>query len=148
MTCHLSLTSCYNYTAQLLQLDRRRLSTERSVPAVIAGVSSPLSSNLHAWQERLRSHPDQDFATFILTGLEQGFRVGFDYRSRLSTAKHNMPSGTEHPEVVECYLGEERSAGRIPGPLPGSIVPTLQVNRFGVIPKGRTSGKWTLITDL
>jgi hypothetical protein len=96
----------------------------------------------------LHSHPDQEFATFILTGLEQGFRIGFDYRSQLSPAKRNMPSATEHPEVVERYPGEERSVGRILGPFPRSVVPALQVNRFGVIPKGRTPGKWRLITDL
>ena len=27
-------------------------------------------------------------------------------------------------------------------------LPSLQVNRFGVIPKGHNSGKWRLITDL
>jgi hypothetical protein len=86
------------------------------------GVSSLLSRNLRAWQERLRSHPDQEFAAFILTGQEQGFHIGFDYWNRLSPAKWNIPSAAEHPEVEERYLGEERSAGTILGPLPRSVV--------------------------
>ena len=28
------------------------------------------------------------------------------------------------------------------------IIPDLQVNRFGVMPKGHNTGKWRLITDL
>lgn len=43
---------------------------------------------------------------------------------------------------------ERRETGRILEPLPESEVVTLYTNRFGVIPKGRTPGKWRLITDL
>ena len=59
-----------------------------------------------------------------------------------------MPSALEHPGVVEAYLGEEREAGRILNPFYPGEIPDLQVNHFGVIPKGRTRGKWRLITDL
>jgi len=120
----------------------------RPVPASISLVKSPLTDCLGEWRERLRTHPDQHFAGYILSGLESGFRVGFDYHHELLPAKHNMPSALEHSEVVERYLGEERAAGRILGPLDKNRTPRLQVNRFGVIPKGRASGKWRLITDL
>jgi hypothetical protein len=135
-------------TDQLLKLDSKRPSTARSVPASVAGVSSPLCRNLGEWRRRLRSHPDQKFAGYILNGLENGFRVGFDYSTSLRAAKHNMPSALKHPDVIERYLGEERSVGRILGPIPAGDATVLHVNRFGVIPKGRASGKWRLITDL
>lgn len=54
----------------------------------------------------------------------------------------------EHPEVIERYLGEERSAGRILGPMPSDVVQQMQINRFGVIPKDHNTGKWRLISDL
>ena len=59
-----------------------------------------------------------------------------------------MQSALEHSQVVEKYLREEREAGRILGPFHQREIPGLQVNRFGVIPKGRASRKWRLITDL
>ena len=59
-----------------------------------------------------------------------------------------MPSALEHPAVIERYLGKECSVGRILGPIPAGDAADLHINRFGVIPKGRASGKWRLITDL
>ena len=109
----------YRYTAQLLRLDSKRPSTARSVPASVAGVSSPLSLNLGEWWRRLQSHPDREFAGYILKGLENGFRVGFDCRTSLRSARHNMPSALEHPDVIERYLGEERHSREDTRPDPG-----------------------------
>ena len=52
--------------------------------------------------------------------------------------------------MVESYLAGEVPAGRIIGPLSSSTTSKVRVhiNRLGVIPKGRASGKWRLITDL
>ena len=51
--------------------------------------------------------------------------------------------------MVGDYLRKELSLGRMLGPFPdSSTLPPLQVNRFGVIPKGHNTGKWRLITDL
>ena len=61
-----------------------------------------------------------------------------------------MLSAKDHREVVESYLAGEVLAGRIIGPLSASTTfkVKVQINRLGVVPKGRTSGKWRLITDL
>ena len=83
-----------------------------------------------------------------MDGLQHGFRVGFDHSGRLRPARRNMPSAEQHPEVIDRYLEAELTAGRILGPFsPGSIL-IGQINRLGVVPKGHTSGKWRLITDL
>ena len=111
-------------------------------------VTSPLFSRIGAWRARLRNHPDQDLARYVLRGLEQGFRIGFDHRSKLSPAKYNMPSAREHPEVVDQYIREERSAGRILCPFAQGEIPGFHINHIGVIPKGRTSRKWRVITDM
>jgi len=114
----------------------------------LAHVCSPLTAKIRVWQQRLQSHPDQEFASYICNGLVQGFRVGFNYPRPCKSATSNMPSARAHPEVVAKYLGEECAVGRIVGPFPPGQIPNLQVSRLGVIPKGKTSGKWRLITDL
>ncbi len=60
-----------------------------------------------------------------------------------------MSSALLHPEVVSTYLRTEQSL-RTLGPFaPGApLPPPIQVNRFGVIPKGHNTGKWRLITDV
>ena len=93
------------------------------------------------------AHSDRRFAEYILKGIEQGFRIGFD-RQRLVSAKENMLSALQHPEVVEEYIAKERAEGHFLGPFPPGTFPEAQVSRFGVIPKGRTPGRWRLITDL
>ena len=33
------------------------------------------------WESHLKLHPDQNFAGFIVRGLREGFRIGFNYAS-------------------------------------------------------------------
>ena len=114
----------------------------------LKGVNSPLTPHLAAWQDGLRDHPDAEYRQYIVNGIEQGFHVGFDYMLQLRSARHNLPSATEHPEVVDRYVADEMAEGRILGPFAGGAIPGLHTNRLGVIPKGHTPGKWRLITDL
>ena len=103
----------------------------------------------HEWTNLLSSHPDAEFSHYVLTGLAQGFRVGFD-RTKVQCvqAKNNMQSALQHPSVVEEYLQKEVALGRVIGPVPLTRVPGIQINRFGVIPKNHQPGKWRLIVDL
>ena len=57
----------------------------------------------------------------------------------------NIPSARKQASVLEDYLTKERAAGCLIGPL---VAPSLHINRFRVIPKGHSPGKWRLITDL
>ena len=67
----------------------------------------------------------------------------------LKPAPNNMWSAHDHPSVVSEYLAEETALGRMLGPFNRSTcLCPLQINRFGVIPKGHDQGKWRLITDL
>ena len=101
---------------------------------------SPLYDHLDAWQAALGAHPDLQFASYILSGIRYGFLIGFSCRQQLVPAICNAPSATEHPEVVEQYLTEEISAGRIVGPFSQNVIPDSQISRMGVIPKGHTPG--------
>ena len=49
--------------------------------------------------------------------------------------------------MTRDYLSRECAEGRVLGPLDPGLYLRVQVNRFGVIPKGSTS-KWRLIVDL
>ena len=88
---------------------------------------------------------------FLLSGIREGFRIGFRRSAPLHSASRNMQSALDHPEVVQAYLDSECARGRMLGPFSASArgsLPPRHINRFGVIPKGRNTGKWRLITDL
>ena len=92
-------------------------------PKNLSVIKLPLSSHLPAWQASLSSHPDKDFATVVMDGLQYGFQVGFDHFGRLQLARRNMPSVEQHPEVTDRYLEAELTAGCILGPFsPGLIL--------------------------
>ncbi len=136
----------YPYTADLMALDFCRPSKSVSCRA-LSGVHTPLI--VEAWEAALQAHPDKAFSNYIINGTTNGFRIGFQREAPLRQAQINMGSALLHPEVVTAYLGKELALGRMLGPFsPGDPLPPLQVNRFGVIPKGQNTGKWRLITDL
>eukprot|EP00731_Ephydatia_muelleri_P033273 Em0027g21a len=136
----------YKYTADLLALDQcRPLPDTQCTHKYRAGITTPL--RWEGWEHALRLHPDRQFVHYIVSGLREGFRVGFNYSRLCSGRVANMPSAREHPQVVREYLATECAEGRILGPLVASWADTIYVSRFGVIPKG-TTGKWRLILDL
>ena len=135
----------YQYTGHLLALSNCR-PRAGTVPQEFCSVRTPLV--WAKWARYLEAHPDQDYAAYIVQGLQEGFRIGFDHqRHNCRKAKQNMVSAREKPEVVREYLGKECAEGRVLGPLDPDQYPGVHVSRFGVIPKGST-GKWRLIVDL
>ena len=86
---------------------------------------------------------------YIVEGLRDGFRIGFNYGSNTCTpATGNAPSAFQHPEVIDEYLQEECRLSRVIGPLDAAEVEGIQISRFGVIPKRHKPGKWRLILNL
>ena len=114
-------------------------------PPLMREIETPL--RWREWDRLLEDHPDQRFRRYIVGGIREGFRVGFHHECQLHKSNRNMVSATDHPEVIQEYLAEECSEGRVLGPLDADLFPFVQVSRFGVIPKG-SSGKWRLIVDL
>ena len=95
------------------------------------------------------SHPDQSFVTYVLDGLQSGFRVGFNPASvSLKSASQNMPSASLQPLVIDDYFYTELAKGRISGPFSSPPLPHLHISRFGGIPKENQPRKWRLILDL
>ena len=136
----------YVYMSELRELSAFRPTRLPSIPESVGVVTTPLQ--LRAWEVELKGHPDGEYVRFILDGIGQGFRIGYDYSSHscVSSAR-NMKSATEHPEPIDRYIREEVSSGRIIGPLSVGGE-KIHVSRFGVIPKPHQQGTWRLITDL
>ena len=90
----------YVYMADLLELERCVPQEPRAIPPLMEAVVTPL--RLAVWLTELRAHPDVEFARFIVRGLEQGFRVGFEYGNHTCTsAKRNMLSAVQHPQPID-----------------------------------------------
>ena len=97
----------------------------------------------------LPGHPDREYADYIVSGIRDGFLVGYTYgATTLSSAKKNMQSAEENPHVVEEYVEAELVLGVLLGPYQREKVTGVHLNRFGVIPKSSQPGKWRLIVDL
>ena len=63
----------------------------------------------------LRWHPDQQFRSYVVDGIRNGFRLGFDWSSPLQApSRLIMPSAEEHPKVISEYLASECREGRVP----------------------------------
>ena len=118
-----------------------------AVPPSACEINTPL--NTQNWHKCLCRHPNQELVSYFLKGLSAGFRIG------LCTPVHSLHSAHKylqgallHPQVVDDYLQTELSLGRISGPFQKSQCSTVQISRFGVIPKHHQPNKWRLIVDL
>ena len=81
-----------------------------------------------------------------MQGITEGFRVGFRYRDSICrSAKSNMLSAQQNPEVIDRYLAKEMQLERV---VRSESRAGVHINRFGVIPKPHQPGKWRLILDL
>ena len=137
----------YPYTEQLKQLESflaEVVPVENIAWPELYTITTPL---IHKeWVKLLSAHPHVEFSHYVLTGLAQGFHIGFNIaKVQCVGAKNNMQSALQHPED---YLQNEIALGRVIGPVSMSRVPSIQINRFGVIPKNHQPGKWRLIVDL
>ena len=109
----------------------------------------PTPINVDLLISYLSSHPDQTFASYIYTGLSNGFHIGFDRSStRLQSASRNHPSSLANPSVVENHIATEVSAGRLVGPVAGPLTPLVHVSPLGLVPKSHQFDRWRMIVDL
>ena len=84
----------------------------------------------------------------MVDGIRHGFPLGFSPSQKLKSAKYNKPSAAQHLSVVDQYLANEVSLGRVAGPFTVPPYQNLHISSFGVIPKRGQPGKWRLIVDL
>ena len=135
----------YRYLGDLKSLGSCRPTSPRA-PVDTELSFSPLF--LDSWSHELAGHLDASFRAYILDGLANGFRIGFDYaRATCKPSRSNMASATANVDVINQYLEQECKAGRLAGPMQ-SQVDRFQVIPLGVILKAHQPGKWRLIVDL
>ena len=59
------------------------------------------------WAGLLQGHPDKQFSEYVLSGIVNGFRVGFDYaEAECCSVQLNLLSADTNQEVVSRYLQE------------------------------------------
>ena len=93
------------------------------------------------WQELLATHPDQQFAQYILTGLKEGFRVGFQHqKASLQHCDRNMVGSNQ--SVVAEYLRTEWQLKRLAKlSMCEAKAMGIHCSPIGVIPKKNKPGK-------
>ena len=106
---------CYAYTADLIALHSASYTQSGPIDCRLAHVHTPL--NITEWQACLKRHPDTDFTTYVLSGLQDSFRIGVRAFHHLQYAKRNKHLASQNPQVINDYLEEEREAGNILGPI-------------------------------
>ncbi|XP_028417558.1 uncharacterized protein LOC114541971 [Dendronephthya gigantea] len=101
------------------------------------------------FHRELINHPNQAMVRYVLDGIAHGFPSGFDPSLvSLRPSHRNMKSALQHPDVIDKYLANEISHGRVVGPFASPPFPNLQCSPFWVIPKKGQPGKRRLIQDL
>ena len=118
----------YKYTRDLLSLDQCRPSAPVKLPPLMEMVNTPL--DWRQWDACLADHPDTAFRDYIVRGIRQGFRIGYEYSKEAPTRRSlsNMSSARERPEVIREYLAEECSEGRVLGPFDPSRFPWVHTS--------------------
>ena len=94
-----------------------------------AAIQSPL--NVAVWKQKLHSHPDQDFAQYVIHGIEWGSRIEVKEILHPCPQPKNMGSALQNKDVVDAYLQDELNDAH-----------SIHINRIGVIPKRHQVGKW------
>ena len=73
------------------------------IPDVLCQIHTPLV--IHEWRRQLLTHPDSIFQQYILEGLTNGFRIGFNYQAQSPrSVQANMQSASRNAAVIEERL--------------------------------------------
>ena len=112
---------------------------------MLAKVNMPLQ--VTEWNRAMASHPDREFVEYLLRGIREGFRIGYNHRGHTCRpASKNMLSARQNPQVVEEYLAKAVKEGRVIGPLnPGECPYKVSLWSYT---KTQPARKWLLIVDL
>ena len=97
-------------------------------------------------EQELVGHPSPDFVSYLLSGLREGFDIGY-YGPEGGRISRNLLSAEQNPDLVDKYLQEEVKAGRICGPFDKPPLSNFQCQPIGIVPK-KCPGKFRTIMDL
>ena len=135
----------YTSTDSLLSLKGRINPDPHPLPPGADLITSPLQEQV--WQVLLQDHPDRSLVDYVISGIQEGFHIYFNYpSSHCHSAKRNMFLSTEHSAVVSQYIASERHMKWMHGPFLSSC--NIHTSSIWVISKKHRVGKWRLIIDL
>ena len=122
----------YRFITDLLALENcHPISSRCCLPT---NISTPLKCDI--WAHYLSTHPDKEFVSYILQGINNGFHIGFDRKSsELQQAKGNISSTRLNPRAVDGYVEAKKHEGRLVGPIPPELHNHCQLSPIGLIPK-------------
>ena len=81
---------------------------------------------MEEFSKELAGHPDQQQVSYVLQGLWHGFRLGFHSAHKLKPSERNKPPALHHTHIVDAYLANKVSLGRVSSPLfPGCTLAVL-----------------------
>ena len=90
----------YQYARDLQLLVSYRPRSHMRVPERLQVVCTPL--RVDCWARYLRTHPDQEFVGFLLSGMREGFRIGCDCHVVCCRgAERNKQSTEENPMMMD-----------------------------------------------
>ena len=73
----------YRYTEHLLKLAACRPVSVPPLPEYLCHINTPLMAD--AWRVALADHPNKSYVDYILHGITEGFRIGFNYSCLISS---------------------------------------------------------------
>ena len=97
------------------------------------------------FKDELSHHPDPQWVSEILHGIQHGVPLGY-HGPRRQCVSRNLKSATQHPRVIDDELNKEIKAQRIAGPFNTPPLPNLQCSGVGVVQK--KTGGWRMIMHL
>ena len=106
---------------------------------------TPLSWRM--FEQELVLHPDPFFVQYVVSGIREGFSLGFEGPPS-SCRSGNMSSSREFPHVIEEYLEKELALGRILGPLAEPPLPNFRCSPIGVVRKKGSENRFRHIQNL
>ena len=91
--CGWGFAGMYGYTTDLLTMAGRTVGTGSDILRPIVSGWSHIQTPMRAdvWEENLADHPDRAYCNYLTVGMEDGFRIDFQYgRVACRSASSNM----------------------------------------------------------
>ena len=98
-------------------------------------------------QYELQYHPDENFVSYLCSGLEHGFDTLVSDTNLKTKECNNLLTARDNPEIVDELLEAECAKGYAYGPFSEAPFEQYRVSPIGVA-TGKYSGKKRLIIDL
>ena len=104
------------------------------VPKYLSKLSPSTPINIPQLSSYLHDHPDRAHVDNLLTGLTQGFKIGFQ-GPRIPKEYSNLLSAGDNPSIISKNILKEVQLGYTAGPFISPPFPNFQVYPIGVVPK-------------